>query len=102
MKRIVVLATAVASALSLAGCQTQEDRTVGGAAIGALTGGVLGAAVSGGRPGGAIVGAVTGGAVGAAIGANTPAQPAPPPPRCVRIRYDYQGNPYCMRYAPAY
>lgn len=106
MKRIVVLATAIASALSLAGCQTQEDRTVGGAAIGAVTGGVLGAAISGGRPGGAVVGAVTGGALGAAVGANTPAQPAPPPGpppgRCVQVRYDYYGNPYCVRYAPAY
>ena len=95
MKRIVALATAFSGALALAGCgATQQDRTVGGAAIGAATGGVLGAAISG-RPGGAVVGALVGGATGAAVGANTP---GPDTPRCARVRYDYNGRPYCAQY----
>ncbi len=99
MKKVILLATALSSALALGGCgATQQDRTVGGAAIGAVSGGVLGAALTG-RPGGAIVGAVAGGAVGAAIGANTP---GPDSRRCVRVRYDYYGNPYCVRFAPSY
>ncbi len=99
MKKFIVLATALSSALALAGCgSTQEDRTVGGAAVGAVAGGLLGAAITG-RPGGAVVGAVAGGATGAVIGANSP---GPNGNRCVRVRYDYDGNPYCVRYAPVY
>jgi uncharacterized protein YcfJ len=99
MRKVILLATALSSALALAGCgATQQDRTVGGAAIGAVAGGVLGAAVSG-RPEGALVGAVAGGVAGGVIGANTP---GPDSRRCVRVRYDYYGNPYCTRYARAY
>jgi osmotically inducible lipoprotein OsmB len=99
MKKMVLLATALSSVLALAGCgATQEDRTVGGAALGAVTGGILGAAITG-RPGGAVVGAVAGGATGAIIGANSP---GPEGRRCARIRYDYYGNAYCAGSAPVY
>jgi len=99
MKKVILLATALSSALALGGCgATQQDRTVSGAAVGALAGGVLGAAVTG-RPGGAVVGAVAGGVTGAVIGSNTP---GPDGRRCVRVRYDYYGNPYCVRYVQAY
>ena len=98
MRKTMLLAMALSGAVALGGCgATQQDRTVGGGAIGAVTGGLLGAAITG-RPGGAIVGAVAGGATGAAIGANTP---GPDTPRCVRVRYDYNGNGYCAAYAPA-
>ncbi len=99
MKQVILLATALSSALALGGCgATQQDRTVGGAAVGAVAGGVLGAAVSG-TAGGAAVGAVAGGVTGAVIGANSP---GPDTRQCVRLRYDYYGNPYCVRYAPVY
>jgi len=99
MKKIILLAAALASASALSGCgATQQDRTVGGAAVGAVAGGVLGGAVSG-TAGGAVVGAVAGGVAGAVIGSNTP---GPDGRRCVRVRYDYYGNPYCVRYVEAY
>lgn len=61
-------------ALSVAGCNTesQSQRTLGGAAIGAGTGALVGVATGGGGRGAAI-GALAGGAAGALIGrATTP------------------------------
>ncbi len=98
MKKAVLLAAALASSVALAGCgATQQDRTVGGAAIGAVGGAAIGAAATGGRASGAVLGALAGGATGAVIGANS--SPGPDGGRCVRVRYDYYGNPYCTRYA---
>lgn len=60
-------------AIALAGCNTnsQSQRTLGGAAIGAGGGALIGAAAGGGR--GAAIGAVAGGVTGALIGrATTP------------------------------
>lgn len=60
-------------ALALAGCNpdSQSQRTLGGAAIGAGGGALIGAAAGGGR--GAAIGAVAGGLTGAVIGhATTP------------------------------
>ena len=59
--------------LLLAACTTdsQSDRTIGGAAIGAGTGAAIGAIAGGGR--GAAIGAIAGGVGGALIGrATTP------------------------------
>jgi uncharacterized protein YcfJ len=59
--------------LAAAGCNpdSQSQRTVGGAAIGAGGGALIGAAAGGGR--GAAIGAVAGGLTGALVGrATTP------------------------------
>jgi hypothetical protein len=59
--------------LALAGCNTdsQSQRTVGGAAIGAAGGAAVGGAIGGWR--GAGIGALAGGATGALVGrASTP------------------------------
>ena len=63
----------VAIGLGVSGCSTdsQSDRTIGGAALGAGTGAAIGAIAGGGR--GAAVGALVGGAAGALVGrATTP------------------------------
>ncbi len=54
---------------TLAGCQTAQDNpnTVGGAAIGALAGGVIGQVV-GGNTGATLIGAAAGGLIGGMIG----------------------------------
>jgi len=62
-----------AAALALAGCQTAQDRTVGGALIGGTGGALVGAAATG-TAGGALVGGLVGGVAGAAIG-NATAEP---------------------------
>lgn len=70
MIRPIVL---LALGFTLAGCNpdSQAQRTVGGAAIGAGGGALIGAAAGGGR--GAAIGAVAGGVTGALIGrATTP------------------------------
>jgi hypothetical protein len=69
------LAGALLLATTLAACSnTPEDRTLGGAAIGAGTGAVIGG-VATHSVGGAAVGGVVGGAAGALIGrATTPGQ----------------------------
>ncbi len=83
MRRSMLLATGLSGLLALTACSSTDPSTFGGptdpdrrqkggAAIGALTGGLLGAAIGGpnNRTGGAVVGAVAGGIAGAAIGAN--------------------------------
>ncbi|MEE7437909.1 hypothetical protein [Methylobacterium oryzae] len=71
MKKLTAAAIATIAALSLAGCNTPEDRALGGAGLGALNGAAIGGA------GGAIVGASTA-------------------PRCPYGTYrDAYGNVYC-------
>ena len=55
--------------VTLAGCQTAQDNpnTVGGAAIGAIAGGVIGQVV-GGNTGATLIGAAAGGLIGGMIG----------------------------------
>ncbi|MCU4180032.1 YMGG-like glycine zipper-containing protein [Bosea sp. BH3] len=63
----------LAVCLALAGCNTNsaDQRTLGGAAIGAGTGAIVGGIAGGGR--GAAIGAAVGGVAGAVIGrATTP------------------------------
>ena len=94
MKKVILLAAAIATALPLAGCNSRDpgDRAAGGALIGAGAGALIGAAATG-RPGGALAGAAIGAAGGAIVGASTT------PRRCIRSGYDYYGNPVCLRYA---
>ena len=77
-----------AVAATLGACTAQEERTAGGALIGAGTGAVIGGLATG-RAGGALAGAAIGGAGGAIIGS------ASGPRTCVgrdeygrRFRYD--------------
>lgn len=69
MKKLLILAVA---AVALAGCNTnsQTDRALGGAAIGAGAGAIVGAATGGGT-GAALTGAAVGAAGGAIVGAAT-------------------------------
>lgn len=70
--RIASLAAAGVLALSLAACNTtnQRDRTIGGALIGGTAGAVVGGVASG-SAGGALAGGAIGAAGGAIIGHAT-------------------------------
>ena len=97
MKKAILVAAALVSALALEGCgATREDRTVNGALLGGAAGAIIGGAATG-RAGGAVAGGLIGAAAGGIMGANSPG-----PRRCVRVRYDYDGNPYCARYVREY
>ncbi len=100
----------LAAGLGLAACgYTPEQRAVNGAAIGAGTGALVGAATHSGV-GGVLAGTALGAATGAIIGANTrpppppdyypppPPPPMPPGPPCGRWAYDPNGVPYCAGY----
>lgn len=67
MKKILVIA---AFSTALAACTAHEERTAGGALIGAGAGAIIGG-VATGRAGGALAGAAIGGAGGAIIGSAT-------------------------------
>jgi osmotically inducible lipoprotein OsmB len=67
MRKILILAAFVAA---LGACTPREERTAGGALIGAGTGAVIGGLATG-RAGGALAGAAIGGAGGAIIGSAT-------------------------------
>lgn len=88
MKKFIAAALACSLALPLAGCNTPEDRALGGGALGAGLGAAIGGLATG-RAGGALAGAAIGGASGAIAGAATA-------PRCPYGTYrDYYGNVYC-------
>jgi osmotically inducible lipoprotein OsmB len=67
MKKIMIIA---AVAASLGACTAQEERTAGGALVGAGAGAIIGGAATG-RAGGALAGAAIGGAGGAIVGSAT-------------------------------
>ena len=94
MKKIVLIATAMVSALALGGCNSpyREDRAVAGAVVGGASGALIGAAATG-RAGGALAGGLIGAAAGSIISAESR------PRRCAVVRYDYNGNAYCARYS---
>ena len=97
MKKALLLAGAVSSALFLSGCgETRQERTLSGAVVGGTAGALIGGAATG-RAGGAVAGGLIGAAAGGIIGANSG-----PRNRCVRVRYDYYGYPYCTRYMREY
>ena len=86
MKKILIIA---AIAATLGACTAQQERTAGGALIGAGAGAVIGG-IATGRAGGDLAGATIGGASGAIIGSATS-----PTRTCVgrdewgrRFRYD--------------
>jgi hypothetical protein len=93
MKKVLVLASVLATALPLMACNTPGDRAAGGAVIGGLGGAGIGALASGGRAGGTLAGAAIGAASGAVIGAATA-----PPQQCARWGYDYYGNRVCVAF----
>jgi osmotically inducible lipoprotein OsmB len=88
MKKIISATLAGALALSVAACNTPDERALGGAAIGGLAGAAVGGAATG-RAGGALAGAAVGAAGGAIVGAATA-------PQCPYGTYrDVYGNIYC-------
>ena len=97
MKKILVLALALAGALSVSGCYTpqQQTGTLAGGAIGAGTGALIGSAVSHGSAGGAIAGGLIGAGTGALVGN---AVTAPQAGRCAQWGYDYNGNRVCTAF----
>ncbi len=102
IRKVTALALAVATALSLAGCNTPEGQgAAGGAVIGGATGALLGAAISD-RPSGALLGGVAGAAAGAMIGSAS-ARPhdgdyEAPHRRCAEYYYDYDGRRVCRAF----
>ncbi|MBK9082546.1 MAG: glycine zipper 2TM domain-containing protein [Rhizobiales bacterium] len=92
MKKTILAAAALASALALAGCNTPGERAAGGAAIGAVSGALIGNAI-GGNTGSTLAGAAIGGTAGAIIGSQSA-----PRRSCARYGYDYYGNYVCTRY----
>jgi hypothetical protein len=93
MKKILVLATALAVSASLGACNSPGERAAGGAVLGGLGGAAVGAAVSNGSAGGALAGAAIGAAGGALVGAATA-----PERRCAKWGRDYDGNRFCRAY----
>ena len=90
MKKLVSALAAGVLTLSVTACYTPQDRALGGAAIGGLTGAAIGGAATG-RAGGALAGAAIGAAGGAIVGAATaPGNPCP-----YGTYRDVYGNIYC-------
>jgi predicted small secreted protein len=101
MKTILVTTLALATGLTLAGCNTPQGQNAGaGAVLGGATGAAIGAIASGGRPGATIVGGVIGAAAGAMVGsASTPPGPGPYyQGRCAEWVYDAYGRRYCQAF----
>ena len=116
MRRSLPLLLALASAASVAGCQTpQQQNALGGAAVGGASGALIGSAVSHGSAGGAMAGAAIGApGPGALLGAlalppyyagppppayfSLPPGPPPGPSRCAQWVFDYNGNRVCTAY----
>jgi len=95
-RKVMVLALALAGAMSLSACQTpqQQTGTLVGGALGAGAGGLIGSAVTHGSPAGVVAGAVIGGVSGGLIG-NAVTRPR----YCVRHGYDVYGNRICVRWS---
>ncbi len=89
LKKPLIVAVMLASALPLAGCYTPGERAAGGAIIGGLGGAGIGALASGGLAGPTIAGAALGAAGGAIIGAATAPRPRYAHRRHHRHRYYY-------------
>lgn len=97
MRKVVLVAAALASALALGGCgNTSSERAAGGALLGGAAGAIIGGAATG-KVGGAVAGGVIGAVGGAVIGGVT--APQEQGARCLRYGYDYDGNQVCTRYS---
>lgn len=104
---MMLMAGALAAAVSVGGCQTAEQQNAGnGAVLGGATGALIGGLATG-RAGGALAGAALGAGTGALVGAASTPRYAPPPPpayyaappaRCAVRGYDEAGYPVCLRY----
>ncbi len=95
MKKLIILALALAGAMSVSACQTsQQTGTLAGGAIGAGTGALIGSAVSGGSGGGAVAGGVIGAGAGALIGNRM----TRPQRHCARWGFDRNGNRVCVAF----
>lgn len=70
MRKLLII---TAAAAALAGCQTTQERTLGGALIGGTGGAIIGGAATG-TAGGAVAGGLLGGVAGAMVG-NATAEP---------------------------
>jgi hypothetical protein len=93
--RIAAISLALAGALSLSACATQQQTgTLVGGGLGAGAGALVGSAVTGGSAGGAIAGAVIGGVGGGLIG-NAVTRPQS---RCARWGWDHNGNRVCVAF----
>lgn len=87
MKRFLATCAVLSiAALAATGCNTPQERAVGGGAIGAAGGALVGQAI-GGNTGATVAGAVIGGLAGAMIGAGTA------PGECRYHQYDNRGRP---------
>ncbi len=95
MRKNIVLALALAGAVSLSACETpqQQRGTVVGGAVGAGTGAIIGSAITGGSPGGALAGAAIGAGTGAVVGNRVTR-----PHHCARWGFDRHGNRVCLAF----
>src|ERR1700687_885739 len=93
MKKTLVVALALAGALSVSGCYMpqQQTGTLAGGAIGAGGGALIGSALTGGSAGGAIAGGILGAGTGAPLGTAVTA----PRHRCARWGWDGYGHRVC-------
>lgn len=90
-KRLSMAAVVALAALTLAGCNTPQERALGGGAIGAGVGALAGQAI-GGNTKSTVAGALIGGVAGAALGAATT------PGMCRYQQHDNRGRPLYDRY----
>ena len=100
MKKLVFISLALATAVSLGGCNSpqQSQNTATGALVGAGTGAVIGGLATG-RAGGALAGAGIGAVAGGLLGAASTPGPGYGPRRgCAEFYYDYYGNQRCRAY----
>ncbi len=93
MKKVLLLTAAVAMAAPLMGCNSPGERAAGGAMIGGLGGAGIGALASNGGAGGTLAGAAVGAATGAVV-----APQRPPPQRCAKWGWDYEGRRVCVAF----
>ena len=104
-QKMITLALALETAVSVSACQTpQQQNAVVGGALGAGTGALVGSAVSGGSAGGTLAGAAVGSRhrrfdrVGGHASARLYYGAPPPPRRCAQWAYDYNGNRVCTAF----
>ncbi|MCA3655956.1 MAG: hypothetical protein IOC43_11025 [Methylobacterium sp.] len=93
MKKLTLIAGVAALGLVMGACTPREERAASGALLGAGAGALVGGLATG-RGSGALAGAAIG-AVGGAVIADA----TRPRSRCVRVRYNSNGEAYCTRWS---